>query len=203
MRVIASKLDAAECIDFYLDAKKYVLLFDAVDRKETAMRLWNRYLDPKADRMITIPDDIHNELKKEILTHGSSEVNLFDRCIKVHTRESPLEGETRPTLRLCWRDPTNFVPLLTLCVCLFVSCVCRTVSGCAQPDDRQHLPAVPKEQGGDDATGDEGAAAASFRRRWMLLGDVMSWVSRVRWEGWVGRSAGRGHTQCRDAVGTR
>ena len=21
----------------------------------------------------------------------------------------------------------------------------------------------------------------------MLLGDVMSWVSRVRWEGWVGR----------------
>ena len=102
MRVIASKLDAAECIDFYLDAKKYVLLFDAVDRKETAMRLWNRYLDPKADRMITIPDDIHNELKKEILTHGSSEVNLFDRCIKVHTRESHLEGDhPTNTSRLC------------------------------------------------------------------------------------------------------
>ena len=128
LRVIASKLDAAECIDFYLDAKKYVLLFDAVDRKETAMRLWNRYLDPKADRMITIPDDIHNELKKEILTHGSSEVNLFDRCIKdIHTRESHLEGETclttstspllettQPTLRAS-ADPLR-VPVRVLCV---------------------------------------------------------------------------------------
>ena len=26
----------------------------------------------------------------------------------------------------------------------------------------------------------------------MLLGDVMSWVSRVRWEGWVGRSGSEG-----------
>ena len=96
------------------------------------MRLWNRYLDPKADRMITIPDDIHNELKKEILTHGSSEVNLFDRCIKVHTRESPLEGETRPTLRLCWRDPTNFVPLLTLWrVSVRVLRVCRPARMCS------------------------------------------------------------------------
>ena len=121
MRVIASKLDAAECIDFYLDAKKYVLLFDAVDRKETAMRLWNRYLDPKADRMITIPDDIHNELKKEILTHGSSEVNLFDRCIKVHTRERP------------GRPPNqHFVPLLTLWrVPVRVLCVPHCVRMCS------------------------------------------------------------------------
>ena len=63
--------------------------------------------------MITIPDDIHNELKKEILTHGSSEVNLFDRCIKVHTERDAIWRETQPgTLRLCWRRPTN-----TSCLC--------------------------------------------------------------------------------------
>ena len=82
LRESARKLDAEEALDFYIDAKKYQLLFVEKDRVETAARLWDRYLDVKSDRRITIPDDIYSDLEKKITKDHSGAASLFDVAIK-------------------------------------------------------------------------------------------------------------------------
>ena len=56
------------------------------DRLETAQRLWDRYLDAKADRLVTMPDDIVIDLKKKIVTNKSSDPELFDQVSRVCLR---------------------------------------------------------------------------------------------------------------------
>jgi len=78
IRVVAQKLDAAEALEFFVDCKKYSLLFNDQDRRETADRLWFRYIDVKADRLINLPDHITRKLQKEILENKSADQKLFE-----------------------------------------------------------------------------------------------------------------------------
>ena len=80
LRDSARKLDAEEALDFYVDCKKYALLFNEQDRRETAQRLWMRYLDAKADRLVNVPDQISRQLRKDIFEKKSSDPKLFKKA---------------------------------------------------------------------------------------------------------------------------
>lgn len=80
LRDSARKLDAEEALDFYVDCKKYALLFNEQDRRETAQRLWMRYLDAKADRLVNVPDQISRQLQKDIFEKKSSDPKLFKKA---------------------------------------------------------------------------------------------------------------------------
>ena len=80
IRVTARKMDAEEALDFYVDCKKYSLLFTDQDRRETAGRLYARYVDAKADRLVTIPDEITRQLQKDIVDNKTSDPNVFKKA---------------------------------------------------------------------------------------------------------------------------
>jgi len=82
LKECARKMDAEENLEFFIEAGKYQLLFAEKDRLETAQRLWDRYLDPKADRLVTMPDELVNDLKKKIVTNKSSDPQLFAKARK-------------------------------------------------------------------------------------------------------------------------
>jgi hypothetical protein len=80
-RGIASKQDAEESIDFYLDVLSYQKLFQKSDLVETANRLWKRYLDAEADRLVTLPDNVHKVLEKAV-KEGNVDATTFDKALK-------------------------------------------------------------------------------------------------------------------------
>jgi hypothetical protein len=64
LRTIAHALDAEENINFYFEILEYKKLFQEQDRKEKAATIWKTFLDAKADRPVTIPDDKHKKIMK-------------------------------------------------------------------------------------------------------------------------------------------
>lgn len=80
IRGTARKMDAEEALDFYIDCKKYGLLFTDQDRRETAMRLYTRYVDAKADRLVTIPDEITRQLQEDIVQKQTSDPKVFKKA---------------------------------------------------------------------------------------------------------------------------
>ena len=43
------------------------MLFSAKDFQDRSKRLWQRYLDDKADRPVNLPSAVHKALRKEIV----------------------------------------------------------------------------------------------------------------------------------------
>ena len=102
------QLDAEEALDFYVDTQKYALLFTEQDRRETAQRLWTRYIDAKADRLVTMPDDITRNLQKEILDNKSAAPDLFKKAVSgmgpfdtVHLKVAAAAAAARVLLGVC------------------------------------------------------------------------------------------------------
>jgi len=81
---LARGLDCVEAIDFYLDVKKYQMLFEAADMKDTARRIWKMYLDDKAERMVNLPATQVKALKKVIIDNDCEKVDVktFDKANK-------------------------------------------------------------------------------------------------------------------------
>ena len=64
LRNIAHALDAEENLNFYYEILEYKKLFQEQDRREKAAAIWKTFLDAKADRPVTIPDDKHKKIMK-------------------------------------------------------------------------------------------------------------------------------------------
>jgi len=81
-KVIAKQLDCEEAIEFYLEIKAFQQLFAAQDFKDSCKRLWSRFLDDKADRMVNLPSAVHKKLKEEIITKdcADTDIKTFDRA---------------------------------------------------------------------------------------------------------------------------
>ena len=73
LRTIAHALDAEENINFYFEILEYKKLFQEQDRKEKAATIWKTFLDAKADRPVTIPDDKHKKIMKVRLSGRASD----------------------------------------------------------------------------------------------------------------------------------
>jgi hypothetical protein len=71
-------------VQFYLELKEYKMLFDSKDFCDRAKRIWQRYLDDKADRMVNLPSAVHKGLKKEIIDKDCADVGVktFDKANK-------------------------------------------------------------------------------------------------------------------------
>jgi len=82
LKVIAAGLDCGEAIEFYLEVIGYQKLFAAADFKDNAKRIWKRYLDDKAERMVNLPATMIKKLKKEILDDDAAGAKTFDKANK-------------------------------------------------------------------------------------------------------------------------
>ncbi|KAL1523325.1 hypothetical protein AB1Y20_018271 [Prymnesium parvum] len=82
LKALAKDRECEEAIEFYLDVKDFQKLFSSKDLVEAANRIWARYLDDKADRMVNLPASIHKVLKKEIVDNSCKNVSLntFDKA---------------------------------------------------------------------------------------------------------------------------
>jgi len=82
MRLIGSELDASENVDFYIEIQKYKLLFGETDKKETAVRIWDRYLDFNSEHLVTLPDQMHRTLNKAVHADGDIPLDVFAKAEK-------------------------------------------------------------------------------------------------------------------------
>ena len=67
-----------------MEIKEYKMLFEPKDFQDRCKRIWARYLDDKADRMVNLPSAVHKALKKKIVDEdcGSVDVKTFDKANK-------------------------------------------------------------------------------------------------------------------------
>ena len=84
LKEIAGGLDCLEAIEFCIEVREYKMLFAAADLQDGCKRIWARYLDDKADRIVNLPSAVHKSLKKHIVDEGCASVSAstFDRANK-------------------------------------------------------------------------------------------------------------------------
>ena len=80
MRQVAEDLDAGENIDFYVDVRQYKLLFQEDDRRNTAARLYDRYVDPNSNRLVTFSDDVAQGLHAAVREQKSAAPDIFEKA---------------------------------------------------------------------------------------------------------------------------
>ena len=80
MRRVAEDLDAGENIDFYVDVRQYKLLFQEDDRRNTAARLYDRYVDPNSNRLVTFSDDVAQGLHVAVREQKSAAPDIFEKA---------------------------------------------------------------------------------------------------------------------------
>lgn len=78
LRELASETNASENIEFYEEVQTYKLLFAPRDRAQVARRLWLKYVDKGAARIITLPDDARRALQAEVMGGGEVSAGAFE-----------------------------------------------------------------------------------------------------------------------------